>query len=273
MPVFSLYWIFMLHDYYWQTGDVNILKRYRPAIDSILDWFERKKGDYDLTQNYYYWKFTDWVESWQNKEGQLTAISKASESGPSTTNNLLYALALQYSAEIMEITERESLAVEYKERVDTILESIEMYCWDEKKCLYREGPRIDEYTQHAQALAVLTHLAKKEKAKIILRNSITNNSVYKCTYVFTYYLFSAIEASNLYYLTENMWDKWKEGQALNLTTFPEDFTRSRSDCHGWSALPLYEFTRNILGVRPLKAGWKEIEIKPLYSYIHEFSGK
>lgn len=273
IPVFSLYWIFMLHDYYWQTGDINFLKRYRPAIDSILDWFESKMGEYDLTQGYYYWEFTDWVEAWQNKEGQLTAISKASEIGASSTNNLLYAMALQYSAEIMKITERDGLASEYSQRADAILKSVEMHCWDEKMGLYREGPKIEEYTQHAQALAVLTHLAKKDKAEMILKNSIINTAVHKCTYAFSYYLFSALEESNLYYLTNNMWDKWREGQKLNLTTFPEDFTRSRSDCHGWSALPLYGFTRNILGVKPLKAGWKEIEIRPQCNYIDEFSGK
>ena len=49
-----------------------------------------------------------------------------------------------------------------------------------------------------------------------------------------------------------------------LTTCPEipDFVRSRSDCHAWSAGPLVEFCREILGVRPLEPGWRVIGIEP-----------
>lgn len=57
-----------------------------------------------------------------------------------------------------------------------------------------------------------------------------------------------------------------------MTTWPEDLTRQRSDCHAWGSLPLYEFPTSFLGVRPLKPGWKEIEIRPEALYINDMKG-
>lgn len=37
---------------------------------------------------------------------------------------------------------------------------------------------------------------------------------------------------------------------------------SRSDCHAWGALALYELPSVILGVRPGKPGYEEIVVKP-----------
>jgi alpha-L-rhamnosidase len=47
-----------------------------------------------------------------------------------------------------------------------------------------------------------------------------------------------------------------------LTTCVEDPVNQRSDCHAWSALPLYEFPAKILGVRPASAGYGKIIIDP-----------
>ena len=37
--------------------------------------------------------------------------------------------------------------------------------------MYREGPEVEEYTQHAQAMAVLSGLAEGEKAVEILKTA------------------------------------------------------------------------------------------------------
>ena len=58
IPVFSLYWIFMLEDYFWQTGNLAIVRRSAgPTVDAILDWFDRKLGTFGLTEKYQYWDF------------------------------------------------------------------------------------------------------------------------------------------------------------------------------------------------------------------------
>lgn len=49
---------------------------------------------------------------------------------------------------------------------------------------------------------------------------------------------------------------------LHVTTWPEDTLAQRSDCHAWSAVPLYEFTAAVLGVQPARPGFEEIRICP-----------
>jgi hypothetical protein len=56
---------------------------------------------------------------------------------------------------------------------------------------------------------------------------------------------------------------WHDMVDKGLTTFAEKPEPSRSDCHAWSAHPLYHFVASILGVRPTAPGCSAISIKPL----------
>ena len=93
-----------------------------------------------------------------------------------------------------------------------------------------------------------------------------------CSYSMRFYLMRALEMVGMYDRSEVIWDDWKEMLNQHLTTCPEDSVNMRSDCHGWSALALYEFTRCILGVRPLEPGWTKIGIEPQLLSLSDFSG-
>ena len=58
-----------------------------------------------------------------------------------------------------------------------------------------------------------------------------------------FYLFRALEAVGMYDRTEELWGDWKKCIDWHMTTFPETPFDTRSDCHAWSALPLYEFRK------------------------------
>ena len=49
---------------------------------------------------------------------------------------------------------------------------------------------------------------------------------------------------------------------LNCTTVPETPTNSRSDCHAWGAIAIYEFSATVLGVRTENVGERSVAIKP-----------
>ena len=58
-----------------------------------------------------------------------------------------------------------------------------------------------------------------------------------------------------------------------MTTFAEEPAPSRSDCHAWSASPLYHFYKIVGGVEPSAAGFKEVAIAPCFGelqYIRAF---
>lgn len=243
-----------------------MIRRYRPTVDSILDWFDRRIGSSKLVETIGYWEYIDWVPEWQ--EGEPSACKK----GPSTIHNLVYASALQTAAELNQATGREQISQEYIQRSASILAAIERLCWSENKGMYREGPYFEQYSQHAQLWAVLTGLCDGEKAQRVMTGALEHPDVLKCSFSMSFFLFRALEKAGMYHRTEELWKSWIDLLPLNLTTLPETPYEPRSDCHAWSALPLYEFTHALLGVKGSKPGWKEIRIEPNTLNLKEMNG-
>lgn len=271
IPPFSLHWISMVLEYYWQTGDASVPRRYRPTVDAVLDYYDRKVGSYGLVEGLGYWDQIDWVDQWHSIAGR----TPASAVGPATTHNLMYVVALQAAAELTRATGREGVAAEYEERAKQILCNVQRHCWSESEGLYLEGPGYEEYSQHAQVYAVLAGLAEGEQARGILQRALSRPGIAKCSFTQQFFLFRALEKCDAYELTEQQWDLWKPLPGKNLTTIPETpdgASSPRSDCHAWGALPLYEFPRCILGVSPAQPGWERIVIQPRTLSLSSASG-
>ncbi len=264
IPVFSLQWIMMLQDYYEHTGDTSLIYKYRPAIDAIIAWFENKKGPLNLIEKFGHWHFVDWVEEWEDENGNANGTPGAAAYGPLTFDNLVYIKALKAAASMMELTGREDVAKEYLVNATELEIAVNTYCFDDKRGLYMDGPGFNEYSQHCQVWAVLSDVAKGNRQQEILKKSMDDLTIPQCSYAGSYFLFRALEKVGKYSDTLPLWEKWKRLLPLNLTTWPEDLTRQRSDCHGWGALPLYEFTRHILGVRAEVPGYESIIIEPCF---------
>jgi hypothetical protein len=47
-----------------------------------------------------------------------------------------------------------------------------------------------------------------------------------------------------------------------LTTFAETPDPTRSDCHAWSASPVYYFLSLVSGIKPASPGFKTVKIEP-----------
>ena len=47
-----------------------------------------------------------------------------------------------------------------------------------------------------------------------------------------------------------------------LTTFAETPDPTRSDCHAWSASPVYYFLSLVSGIKPASPGFKSVRIEP-----------
>ena len=266
IPTFNIYFIFMVEDYYWQTGEVEHIRKYRSVIDGILEWFEDRIGSQGLIENLGYWPFVDWVDGWEH------GVPAATVKGPATVHSLMYAAGLQSAARLNELTGRKHMAAEYDRRSREILQQVENQCWSDTEGLFKDGPKISEFSQHTQIWAVLTGLVKGKRAKSIMKKSLALDDIYICSYSMRFYLLRALEMTNLYERSEGIWKDWQEMLEQHLTTCPEDNVNMRSDCHGWSALALYEFTRCILGVKPLEPGWAKIAIEPHVLSLPDFSG-
>ena len=266
IPIFALHWIFMLEDYYEQTGDASIPRRYRATVDNVLDWYSRHIDTSGLVGQTEYWQFTDWTEAWEGQHG----MSFASRQGPSTSNNLTYTLALRCAARLNRLTGRNDAAVDYDRQADIVLNYVRELCWNADAGLYREGPEIEEYGQHAQVLAVLNNIADDPRALMI--RVLERDDLIPCSFPWMFYFIRALEQTELYDRTGIFYDRLTDFVKLNATTIPERHFIVRSECHAWGAFPLFEFPRTILGVRPGAPGWREIIIRPYFGMMSSCEG-
>jgi hypothetical protein len=59
-----------------------------------------------------------------------------------------------------------------------------------------------------------------------------------------------------------MLGSWERMLENGLTTFQEGDYKDRSDCHAWSASPLYHFLSLVAGISPAEPGFQSVEIAP-----------
>lgn len=268
ISTFSLHYIFMLKEYYIQTGDKELLRRYRPDIDLILDYYDRRIKN-GLVENLGYWEFVDWQQEWELQNGAPAATAY----GASSIINLMYSYALSCGAYIYEETGRFGVAAEYRQRQKEICDVVQKKCWSDERKLYREGPDFEQYSIHAQAWAVLNGLQKRTEAAELMGRALTEKGVVSYSFSTSFEIFKSLSAAGNYQLAEGIFEQWKELPGKGCTTCPEVPVKSRSDCHAWSAQPIYEMIHHILGVEIEKPGWEQICIKPDFSFVKDLTGQ
>ena len=242
IPAFALYYLLMLEDYAVHTGDLAFLRPYIPLAEQIAETFLRHRTPSGMLAPLGYWDYFDWAQPWA-REG-IGSTPTAALDGESALQNLFFVYALQSLCRLLPSFHRQSLAEEYERSCAELLALVEGRCWDETRGLYREGASTEEYSQHTQIYAVLTGLAGGEKAKKLMEAVLTDDSLVPCSFMQSYYLFRALEKAGMYGRTEALWQTWQTFVDKHCTTFPETPFAPRSDCHGWSALPLSEFARD-----------------------------
>ncbi|MBR6654920.1 MAG: hypothetical protein IKL27_09365 [Oscillospiraceae bacterium] len=239
IPAFALYFILMLEDYVNQSGDTEFVRTYIPTAERIVETFLSKRTESGMLAPQGYWDYFDWTIDWSKRFFACTP--SAALDGESALQNLFFVYAMQSLCRLLPLFNRKDLAAAYSAECEKLLQLVEERCWDNEKTLYREGAFTDEYSQHTQIYAVLTGLADDERAKAIMEKVLTDKSLVQCSFMQRYYLFRALEKAGMYDRTEELWQTWQDFIDLHCTTFPETPYSPRSDCHGWSALPLTEF--------------------------------
>ena len=262
ISTFSLYYAFALWEYVEHTGDVTLGRLYRPDIDRILDYYDGKRDATGLVGPIGFWPFIDWQDGWKETWG----VSPAYFEGPSAIIDLMYAYALECSAKLYEATGRPGTAAEYRQRRGEILRKVKELCFDPEKGMVREGPACQQFTRHAQAWAVINGMLDETESRRALQAS---SICPPCSFSTSYEWFRALERAGLEEQMRRDLDAWIGLLSRGSTTCPEEPHHPRSECHAWSALPLYEFMRTWAGIRQ-ESG--KIVIQPRLFDLPDLSG-
>ena len=120
-------------------------------------------------------------------------------------------------------------------------ECVRNACYDKKTGLLFDSEERRQYSQHSQIWAVLSGVFTGEEAKGALRSSCDLSA--RGGYAYSYLWFRALEKAGCYELGEGMMEDYYGLLDKHCSTIPEmPYAYSRSECHAWGAVALYEFT-------------------------------
>ncbi len=266
IPDFTFFWILMLRDYLrYTSADEENRARVRAltgTVDKALEAFEPYRTPEGLIGVTPYWHFVDWVPAWPY------GVPVGGDREPITVTSLMYAAALRAAAEVCDAVGRPGLASDYRTRAADTIALVNQYCYDDAVGLYRDIPSQPSYSQHTTLWAILSGAVSGEAAgELVDRTFDGHVPVHICTFSMSHYLFRALEMADRYGYAARQMAGWQKMLDWHCTTWCENPDSPRSECHGWSSAPIYEFSAMVLGVTPAADGWRQVRIKP---YVHAY---
>ncbi len=267
IPPFSLIFINMVHDHYMLRDDSLFIKQYIPGIKFILDWFVSKIADNGMLGPLPYWNHIDGGTLFKN--GSPPGISE----GGSANISILLAYNIDNAVDIFKHYGFLCDA-EYFEAISTSLkEKTLKLCYNKEKHLIAETPDKLMYSQHTNSFALLAGMFDAKNEKNVAQKIISDSTLVQATLYFNFYVFQALKKAGLGSEVITLMDKWTLFLNNGFTTFPEHGMHSRSDCHAWSAHPLYDFLNITCGVESSSPGFKTVEIRPQFGNLSNINAR
>lgn len=257
IPTFGMCWVSMVFDYARYRGDRAFLATCMPGVRAVIERWREQIDENGLVVLPAGWNFVDWVSGWQSgvprsKPGQHSCVVQW---------QLVYTLEL--AAQLEEMMNEPLLAQRHRQTASSLAARAEQVYFDEARGLLADDEGREHFSEHAQALAILSgHLSANLRQRVgrvlIDRDaSLAATSIY-----FSHYTF---EALRLLDRTDKIIDRmqlWFDHESMGLKTLLESPEPSRSDCHAWGAHPVYHYYATLLGIRPAGFGFDTVEITP-----------
>ncbi|KAI8710728.1 Bac-rhamnosid-C domain-containing protein [Fusarium sp. LHS14.1] len=262
-------------------GDLAFAKKWAPRIVSMLDWAHSKLenglftlSDKSLTGD---WNYYD-----------------PPQTGASSKFNSLYAYTLQQTQTLlMDAGVDVSL---YQSRLESLRDAIHSHLWNNTLGAYVLTNEIPTgFAQDANAIAILSGIPQSHDISVksllsTLEHELQlpagplafSNSTVKSgfaqkisPYASAYHLRAAFESNDtdtVKLLLKTLWAPMANPAHANYTncfweTLDPDGTPGlglvTSLCHGWGAGPTAELSRHVLGVQPVKPGYREWKVEPM----------
>jgi hypothetical protein len=270
IPTFSLIWIRTVQHYDQHVGETQLVKDLYQGMGQVIHWFMTRMNEQGLFASLEWWQFVDWIDFWP-KGGGSHAVQREGDPTiyPSTIVNLQLLDALEAMVEMGPTAGADDYHNDsYRRHADNLRNAIRKHTWCEERGLFADSPNLDQFSEHANLLAILTHTADEKQTALIVENLFnqTDEKFARCTMYFQFYFARVMSQLGLIDRVWERLDGWQEFLDAHLTTLPErpnlPGMKTRSDCHAWSAWPAHWYVSTVLGVYPAQRGYATICIKP-----------
>ncbi|MCL6524762.1 MAG: alpha-L-rhamnosidase N-terminal domain-containing protein [Thermoflavifilum sp.] len=257
IPPYSLFWISMLHDYWMLRPDTDFVKSYLMGIKPILDWYEVHVDPvYQMLGPMDWWSFVDWAKTFPGG----TPAGATDGHSAILTCQLIYTL--HQAADLMQAFGHTEQAAHYSQLAFRLSQGVFTHCFDVQRMEMANTPEKTQFSQHASILAVLADVIPAQWQQRVMQRVLPDTSLDQVTFYFRFYLTQALVKAGLGDVYVSQLTPWLDMLKMGLTTFAETPEPTRSDCHAWSASPVYDFLATICGIRPAAPGFSRIKISP-----------
>ncbi|HEY4245627.1 MAG TPA: alpha-L-rhamnosidase C-terminal domain-containing protein [Lacunisphaera sp.] len=272
---FSLFWIDMIHDYWMYRGDDGFIQARLVGMNDVLGWFERKiDPQTGLLGPLPYWTFVDWTKEWSWSEARgIGGTPDGAKEGGSAIVSLQFAGTLRRAAEISRAFGKAERATHYDRLAASLCAAVKQRCWDEDRRLFADTPEKKEFSQHVNVFAVLAGAVEGDAARELIGRVAHDSSLIQCSTYFRFYLLRAMKQAELGDEYLSMLGPWREMLSRGLTTFAEQPDPTRSDCHAWSASPVYDLLATVCGIESASPGFATVRIEPHLGKLKHAEGK
>ncbi|MEO9475940.1 MAG: family 78 glycoside hydrolase catalytic domain [Cyclobacteriaceae bacterium] len=265
IPTYSLLWIGMMNDFLMYRNDPEFLRQFLPGIKTVLGWFEGKVDETGMLSNLEWWNFTDWSDGFQN------GIPIGADDGHSAGVTLQYALALQNAADIFSYLGDSSQAKAYRTQAKALNTAVMDLCYDEERKLIAERPEKDAFSQHTNAFAILANAIEDDDQREWMLRTLRSEDLIQSSIYFRFYMTRAMQKSSLGDQYLKSLSPWKDMLSFGMSTFGETDINPRSECHGWSASPCFDFVHTVAGIQSAAPGFERVLIEPNPGHLKEIS--
>jgi hypothetical protein len=202
-------------------------------------------------------------------------VAPAGADGSSCVYDLQLLWAYQLAAHLEKSMGMKAMGELYESRAQQLASTIGSKYWSDSKGLFADTPEKDKFSQHANALAILTGVAPAKNIEDIAGKLVNDKTLTPASIYFKYYLHMALIKAGLGNNYMNWLDIWRENIKMGMTTWAEDsqINTARSDCHAWGASPNIEFFRTILGIDTDAPGFSKVKIEPHLGLLKNASGE
>ncbi len=257
---YALSYVYAIHDYMMYGKDPQFVLSLLPGAEQILWYFTKYQGEDGRIVNLPGWNFSDWVytDSWN-----FGSPLKGSD-GSSILMDLQLLYGFQMMADIENYAGRPYVAKEYADKASKLAAAVKQAYWSSERGLFSDRAEKDNFSQHANSLAILCGLVEGDEAKAVAEKLLSDSTLSPCSVYYKFYLHQALVKAGLGDRYMDWLDIWRENIRYHLTTWGEtsDVNGTRSDCHAWGASPNIEFLRTVAGIDSAAPGFSEVVITP-----------
>lgn len=269
IPFWSLHYAFMLHDWWWWTGDAVAIREETLAATRILRWFLDRRDGSGLIGALPYWCVADWSPEWMARfGGEVPGVKE----GPSALPNLMTIAACERLAAVLAAQGEAAEAARWRGEAAALRPRVQATFWDPARLLYRDIPGRELVSQLTNAWALLIDLVPPDQQAATAAAIATTPGICQAAYFGHAALFEAWTRAGRGDLVREAFASYRALLQLGVTTWPEDPVHGRSDCHAWSNAASYHLLRTVLGISVLAPGCTLLRIAPHADGLERVAG-